>query len=117
MRTILFISILNTMRIFSYSQNCQAHLNQNFIEKVINRSMPLPDNIECNNTGISVLKIYKETDSVKMMSLYYSCSDYDFSSSKYLSKALNKYCKDSIPDKCAIVVPIYFYYMPATGAL
>ena len=60
---------------------------------------------------------YKENDSIRVKSIYYSRSAYDFSSDKFLSEAVNKYYKDSIPAECEIVLSVYFYYVPDSGTV
>jgi hypothetical protein len=104
------IFILSAFWFSSYGQNCETDINQDFIKKIIDRNIDIPYGVECDYTGIGLVEIYKENDSVKMKSIYYSCSAYDFSNQRSLSKALNKYCKDSIPETCKIICPIIYYY-------
>lgn len=105
---ILLLHILLLLSFTSaYNQSCKT-LDRKSLMNLFERYTYHPNNAECNHNGIGILKIYKESDSIKISSIYYSCIAFDFSTQKSFLKALNKDYKDSITENCMIIFPILY---------
>lgn len=107
---LLALCIVFSAACYSQKKTCHDSLITRTIERYINP----PDCIDCDYTGISLLKIYREDDSVKIKTIYASGNGYNFDNDKGLSKGLTLKCKNYIGIKDTIVAPVYFYYNNGT---
>jgi len=108
--------------IFSIALNAAAQKNTRFtdsvIKKIMLRIVAHPDCDVCDSTGIALLKVCKEKDSMQVKVVYASAAIYVIETDKYIARWLNKKYKELFKNKYKVLMPLYFqYYKENTTAI
>jgi hypothetical protein len=64
----------------------------------------------CARTGLALIQISKVEDSLRLISVYSSDSNYNYTYDKIFTKEINSRCNQFVENGFRMLVPIYFYY-------
>jgi len=104
----LFSICCLTIISFAYGQRANRQYDS-LIKRVIERNVANARCDSCPRTGVCVIKVEK-TDSVRIGLLYASSETFDVTRNKTFLISMNRYCRDYIKEKYAVIVPLYFYF-------
>lgn len=113
MNHFFFLSFLLLASLNSSAQKGHDYRFDTLLKKKIFFS--LPNCVDCDSTGISIIEVYKLNDSIKIKSWYSSGYGYNFEKDNRLTKRLNTELIDTIPVGYHAVIPLYFYYKNDAG--
>ena len=103
--------------VYSFKAIAQKGVDESLdslIVKNVYRGIKAPDDIDSDNAGATILRIYISKDSLKVQSLYSSGNGFDFTDDKYLVKWMNKQLAGQIPKDHEVILPLYFEYSDGT---
>lgn len=106
-KLIFFISFL----VLTLSGNGQSNklYHDSLLTIMIKKQIGFPYDDGPDSSGVTLIKIYKQQDSLKMDIVYASAARFALANDGGLKKRINKY-KERFPDGYKTYIPIYFVY-------
>ena len=108
MKKLIFLISFLVLAIISKSQSNKLY-HDSLLTIMIKKQIGFPYDDGPDSSGVTLIKIYKQQDSLKLDIVYASAARFALSHDGGLIKRINRY-KDKFPNGYKAFVPLYFVY-------
>lgn len=113
MKKIIFL-ISFLMLVISVKSQSNKLFHDSLLTILIKKQIGFPYDDGPDSSGVTLIKIYKQQDSLKMVIVYASAARFALAQDGGLKKRINKY-KEKFPDGYKTYIPVYFVYDSGNG--
>jgi hypothetical protein len=106
MKKYIFSFSLFILALATYGQT-SAEAYDSLLTRTIQKQIIFPDSNGIYSTGVTIIRVYKNNDSLHLDVLYASGTEFNLTDDKELRRRFNMH-KDRFPNGYSAVVPLYF---------